>query len=172
MLIVCYVGIGVLPRTLGRQHPYSVGLAAARPTRALARVLSPIASLLILIGNAITPGRGFREGPFSSDIELRELVDIAGSRGVVEETEREMLQSVFDLGDTIVREVMVPRTEVVWIEESKTHPAGPAPGHPVRPVPHPGDRRGRRRRARRRVRQGHDRQGAVAGAQRTRADAR
>ncbi|HEY5117166.1 MAG TPA: hemolysin family protein [Nakamurella sp.] len=120
MLIVCYVGIGVLPRTLGRQHPYTVGLAASRPTRALARVLSPITSLLILIGNAITPGRGFREGPFSSDIELRELVDIAGSRGVVEETEREMLQSVFDLGDTIVREVMVPRTEVVWIEESKT----------------------------------------------------
>ena len=120
MLVVCYVGIGVLPRTLGRQHPYLVGLAAARPTRALARVLSPITSVLILIGNAITPGRGFREGPFSSDIELRELVDIAGSRGVVEETEREMLQSVFDLGDTIVREVMVPRTEVVWIEESKT----------------------------------------------------
>ena len=39
---------------------------------------------------------------------------------MVEETEREMLQSVFDLGDTIVREVMVPRTEVVWIEEDKT----------------------------------------------------
>jgi CBS domain containing-hemolysin-like protein len=83
-------------------------------------VLSPIASLLILIGNAITPGRGFREGPFSSDIELRELIDTAGDRGVVEETEREMLQSVFDLSDTIVREVMVPRTEVVWIEETKT----------------------------------------------------
>ena len=63
---------------------------------------------------------GFREGPFSSDIELRELVDIAGSRGVVEEAEREMLQSVFDLGDTIVREVMVPRTEMVWIEKDKT----------------------------------------------------
>ena len=120
MLVVCYVGIGVLPRTLGRQHPYPAGLAAAGTTRALARVLSPIASLLILIGNAITPGRGFREGPFSSDIELRELIDTAGDRGVVEETEREMLQSVFDLSDTIVREVMVPRTEVVWIEETKT----------------------------------------------------
>ena len=120
MVLVTYVGIGVLPRTIGRQHPYLVGLALARPTRALARLLAPVASLLILIGNAITPGRGFREGPFSSDIELRELVDIAGSRGVVEETEREMLQSVFDLGDTIVREVMVPRTEMVWIERDKS----------------------------------------------------
>jgi len=120
MVVVCYVVTGVLPRTLGRQHPYQVGLALAGVTRALARVLSPIASLLILIGNAITPGKGFREGPFSSDIELRELVDLAGDRGVVEETEREMLQSVFELGDTIAREVMVPRTEVVWIEETKT----------------------------------------------------
>ena len=63
-------------------------------------MLSPIASLLILIGNAITPGRGFREGPFSSDIELRELIDIAGDRGVVEETEREMLQSRVRAGRT------------------------------------------------------------------------
>ena len=120
MLLVSYVAIGVLPRTLGRQHPYAVGLRAAGPTRAIGRVLSPVASLLILIGNAMTPGRGFREGPFSSDIELRELVDLAGDRGVVEESEREMLQSVFDLGDTIAREVMVPRTEVVWIEEAKS----------------------------------------------------
>ena len=120
MVIVTYVAIGVLPRTIGRQHPYTVGLALAGLTRGLATVLSPVANLLILVGNGITPGRGFREGPFSSDIELRELVDIAGSRGVVEETEREMLQSVFDLGDTIVREVMVPRTEMVWIEIDKT----------------------------------------------------
>ena len=81
MVLVTYVAIGVLPRTIGRQHPYSVGLALAGPTSALAKVLAPVAALLILIGNAITPGRGFREGPFSSDIELRELVDIAGSRG-------------------------------------------------------------------------------------------
>ena len=120
MVVVCYVVIGVLPRTLGRQHAYSVGLAAARPTRALGAVLSPVAALLILIGNAITPGKGFREGPFSSDIELREMVDIAGDSGVVQESEREMLQSVFDFGETIVREVMVPRTELVWIEGTKT----------------------------------------------------
>ena len=120
MLLLCYVVIGVLPRTIGRQHPYTVGLATAGFTRALGRVLAPVASLLILIGNAITPGRGFREGPFSSDVELRELVNLAGDRGVVEETEREMLQSVFELGDTIAREVMVPRTEVVWIETNKS----------------------------------------------------
>jgi CBS domain containing-hemolysin-like protein len=90
--------------------------------RVVGRVFNPLASLLILFGNALTPGRGFREGPFASEVELRELVDIAEERGVVEHDERQMIQSVFELGDTIAREVMVPRTEVVWIERSKTVP--------------------------------------------------
>jgi CBS domain containing-hemolysin-like protein len=68
----------------------------------------------------ITPGRGFRDGPFSSEVELRELVDMAEERGVVESGERNMIHSVFELGDTIAREVMVPRTDVVWIERNKT----------------------------------------------------
>ncbi|QRK93384.1 HlyC/CorC family transporter [Saccharopolyspora erythraea] len=120
MLVVSYVLIGVGPRTIGRQHPYGVGLLVAGPVRALARVLNPLTRLLILIGNMITPGRGFREGPFSSEVELRELVDLAGERGVVEPGEREMIHSVFELGDTIAREVMVPRTEIIWIERTKS----------------------------------------------------
>jgi CBS domain containing-hemolysin-like protein len=120
MVVVSYVLVGVGPRTIGRQHPYGVALSTAGVTRALARVFGPLASLLILVGNAITPGRGFREGPFASEIELRELVDLAEQRGVVEHGERDMIHSVFELGDTIAREVMVPRTDVVWIERTKT----------------------------------------------------
>ena len=120
MVIVSYVLIGVGPRTVGRQHPYGVMLLAAGPVRVLGRVLGPLSRLLILIGNAITPGRGFREGPFSTEVELRELVDLAGERGVVDEDEREMIHSVFELGDTIAREVMVPRTEIIWIEQAKS----------------------------------------------------
>ncbi|GLY53705.1 hemolysin family protein [Lentzea sp. NBRC 102530] len=120
MLVVSYVLVGVGPRTLGRQHPYAVSLLAAGTVRQLGRVLGPLSKLLILIGNAITPGKGFREGPFSSEVELRELVDMAQERGVVDEGEREMIHSVFELGDTITREVMVPRTEIVWIEQSKS----------------------------------------------------
>jgi CBS domain containing-hemolysin-like protein len=88
--------------------------------RLLGRMFNPLAALLTLLGNAITPGRGIRDGPFASEIELRELVDIAEQRGVVEHDERQMIQSVFELGRTIAREVMVPRTEVVWIEHGKT----------------------------------------------------
>ena len=120
MTVVSYVLIGVGPRTLGRQHAYSVALATAGVVKLLGRVLGPVATLLILVGNMITPGRGFRDGPFSSEVELRELVDMAEERGVVESGERQMIHSVFELGDTIAREVMVPRTDVVWIERSKT----------------------------------------------------
>ncbi|QRP48398.1 hemolysin family protein [Amycolatopsis sp. FDAARGOS 1241] len=120
MVVVSYVLIGVGPRTFGRQHPYRVGTIVAGPVRVLGHVLGPLSRLLIVIGNAITPGQGFREGPFTSEVELRELVDLAQERGVVEDSEREMIHSVFELGDTVAREVMVPRTEIVWIERTKT----------------------------------------------------
>src|SRR3954466_2078176 len=120
MTLVSFVVVGVGPRTVGRQHAYAVGRATAPLIRGLGRALNPLASLLILVGNAVTPGKGFPEGPFGSQVELRELVDLAEERGVVEHGEREMIHSVFALGDTIAREVMVPRTEMVWVETSKT----------------------------------------------------
>jgi len=120
MILVAFVLVGVGPRTLGRQHAYPVALRTATLTCWLGRVLGPLAGLLILLGNALTPGRGFREGPFASQVELRELVDLAEERGLVEHGERQMIHSVFELGDTIAREVMVPRTEIVWIERDKT----------------------------------------------------
>src|SRR3954470_12518146 len=122
MVVVSSAIVGVGPRPIGRQHPNAVALAGAQAVRVLGRLFNPLASLLTLFGNAITPGKGFRDGPFASEVELRELVDMAEERGVVERGEREMIQSVFELGDTIAREVMVPRTEVVWIESTKTVP--------------------------------------------------
>ena len=86
----------------------------------VAKVLGPVPRLLILVGNAITPGRGFSEGPFASEAELRELVDLAEASSVIESGERQMIHSVFELGDTVVREVMVPRTDMVTIDADKT----------------------------------------------------
>ncbi len=120
MLVVSYVVVGVGPRTLGRQHAYPVALRASGPLLVIGALLGPLSRVLILLGNAITPGRGFRQGPFSSEVELRELVDLAQQGGVVDAEERRMIQSVFELGDTIAREVMVPRTEIIWIEQDKT----------------------------------------------------
>ncbi|HET8604337.1 MAG TPA: hemolysin family protein [Marmoricola sp.] len=120
MLVVTFVVVGVGPRTLGRQHADSTALVAAGVLVPVTRVLGPVPRLLILVGNALTPGTGFHEGPFSSEAELRELVDLAEQSAVIESGERAMIHSVFELGDTMVREVMVPRTDVVWIERTKT----------------------------------------------------
>lgn len=118
--IAAYVVAGVGPRTLGRQHAYSLALGASTPLAVLGMLLGPVASLLVGVGNAVTPGRGFRNGPFASEIELLEIVDMARERGVVADDESRMIQSVFELGDTTAREVMTPRTEMVWIESDKT----------------------------------------------------
>jgi len=120
MVVTSFVAIGVGPRTVGRQNAYTIALASALPLQAISVLLTPISRLLILLGNALTPGRGFRNGPFASEIELREVVDLAQQRGVVADDERRMIQSVFELGDTPAREVMVPRTEMVWIEKDKS----------------------------------------------------
>ncbi|MFJ2115772.1 MULTISPECIES: hemolysin family protein [unclassified Streptomyces] len=120
MVLVSYVAVGVSPRTIGRQHPLNTATASAYVLLPLARIMGPIPQLLILLGNALTPGKGFRKGPFASEAELRAMVDLAESESLIEDEERRMVHSVFELGDTLVREVMVPRTDLVSIERSKT----------------------------------------------------
>jgi CBS domain containing-hemolysin-like protein len=120
MVLVGYILLGVAPQTIGRQRADSIALATVRITQLVTVVFGPLSKLFILVGNAITPGQGFREGPFSTQAELRELVDMAGADSVIEDDERQMIHSVFELGDTVARELMVPRTEMVWIETHKT----------------------------------------------------
>lgn len=119
MVVVTFVLVGVSPRTLGQQHSTAIAVAAAPFVIGLRRVLGPIARLLVSIGNAVTPGRGYRDGPFRSEAELRDLLDLAGESAIIEDEERDMLHSVFELGDTMASEVMVPRTDMVTIESDK-----------------------------------------------------
>lgn len=132
MTIISFVLVGIGPRTIGRQHAYTVGRLAAPALRWLGRALGPLTSLLVWVGGVLSTGRGdTREDPFATPaagtngepdmtVELRELVDLAQERGAVEHGERQMIHSVFQLGETVAREVMVPRTEMVWIEAHKT----------------------------------------------------
>lgn len=115
-----FVIVGVGARTLGRQHAYTVGLLSAWPLTAAGYIFGPITRLLVLLGNALTPGKGFDWGPWASELEIRELVEMASQHGVVDAEEQRMIQSVFDLDTTTARAVMTPRTEMVWIESTKT----------------------------------------------------
>ena len=120
MVVLSYVVVGVGPRTLGRQQPHKFARYGIIVAYGLAFLLGPVTKILISVGNALTPGKGFRSGPFTSEAELRDLVDQAHERGLVESGEHEMIHSVFELGDTLVRELMVPRTDMVWVEKDKS----------------------------------------------------
>ncbi|WP_046470990.1 hemolysin family protein [Allosalinactinospora lopnorensis] len=116
MTLVDYVLIGVTPRILGRQFAQSIALTSAAVVAPAALVLGPVAQGLVRVGRSLTPrGPGEREGPFTSEEELRRLVDLAERGHVIDADERQMIQSVFELDDTSVREVMVPRTDIVFV---------------------------------------------------------
>jgi CBS domain containing-hemolysin-like protein len=120
MAVVSFVLVGVSPRTLGRQHADQVSLLTAPILVLIRRVLGPVARLLVTLGNAVTPGHGFRDGPFDSEAELRDLVDMAEESLLIEAGERQMIHSVFELADTVVREVMVPRTDMLTMDQDTT----------------------------------------------------
>lgn len=118
--LLSFIFLGVAPETLGLQHAERIAIFSAGLTLVLGKIFWPLVRFLVLIGNAITPGKGYKAGPFASAEELRELVDRAEADDLIEAQEREMIHSVFELGETFAKEVMVPRTEVVWIEKEKT----------------------------------------------------
>ncbi len=120
-----YLLTGVRPQT-GRIGPRTERTAqrAAGFLFPLTRALGPLPRLLVACGNALPPARRTRpqdgeEGP-ADRAELRGLVDYLERRTDIEPGERDMVRSVFELGDTIVREVMVPRTDMVFIEADKS----------------------------------------------------
>ncbi len=119
-VVVMFVVVGVGARTIGRQHAAAVAVRTAGLMNVLSTLLFFIPQVMIVLGNWVTPGRGFPDGPFASEGELREYVDMAERSNQIEADERKMIHSVFELGDTLVKEVMVPRMEVVYIEAGKT----------------------------------------------------
>jgi CBS domain containing-hemolysin-like protein len=120
MALLHYVVVGVGARTLGRQQADRVALLSSGVVLALGAVTGALTRLLIAIGSSLIPGKVARDSGFTSEAELRDMVDLAEERQVIESSEREMIHSVFELGETLVREVMVPRTDMVWIEHDKT----------------------------------------------------
>ncbi|HUZ35048.1 MAG TPA: hemolysin family protein [Streptosporangiaceae bacterium] len=120
MAALLYIVAGIGPRTLGRRHEGRLALAAAGVLYPVVRVLGPLPRLLLAVGSVLTPDRGGREGGLGSEEELRGLVDLLEQRRVIEPGESAMIHSVFELGETIVREVMVPRTDIIFVERGKT----------------------------------------------------
>ena len=119
MTVVSFVLVGSSPRSVGREHSRAILRFAAPLVRTIRVALGPVAAGLVLLGNRVTPGRP-RAATFSSEEQLLSMVDEATELEVLEEDDRELIHSIFEFSETVVREVMVPRTDMVTID----HDAG------------------------------------------------
>jgi CBS domain containing-hemolysin-like protein len=111
-----FVLVGSSPRSVGRAHAKGIIVFAAPIVRAIRVVLGPISDGLVALGNRVTPGRP-KSATFSSEEQLLSMVDEATELEVLEEDDRELIHSIFEWGDTVVREVMVPRTDMITIDD-------------------------------------------------------
>jgi CBS domain containing-hemolysin-like protein len=113
---VLFVLVGAAGRTIGQQHADAVALSAASTITRLGILAGPLVRGLVRLANVVVPGKGLPAGPFASEAELIELVEQAEADSVIERGESLMLQRVVHLGDTVAREVQVPRTDMVTLE--------------------------------------------------------
>jgi CBS domain containing-hemolysin-like protein len=119
-VVVFFVLAEAVPKTYAVIYPQRAALFSARPTAALVAFppLQWISRLLIKLTNVIVKGKGLEQGPFVSESELLGIVETAAEDEVIEEEERELIESIIEFGDTIAREVMVPRPDIVTIPHS------------------------------------------------------
>lgn len=115
-----FVLVGSSPRSVGRAHAKGIVSFSALIVRAIRVILGPIADGLVALGNRVTPGRPKTAVTFSSEEQLLSMVDEATELDVLEEDDRELIHSIFEWGDTVVREVMIPRTDMVTIDADAT----------------------------------------------------
>ncbi|MFF2273812.1 hemolysin family protein [Agromyces sp. NPDC058136] len=117
MTAASFVLVGASPRSVGRAHAPMVLRLTAPLVHFLRVLIGPLAGALVSLGNRVTPGR-LRFAGVSSEEQLLSMVDEAAELDVLEEGDRELIHSIFEFNDTVVREVMVPRTDMVTIDAS------------------------------------------------------
>ncbi|HET9078124.1 MAG TPA: hemolysin family protein [Acidimicrobiales bacterium] len=117
-VLVIFVFAELAPKTWAVQHPERAALSTSPVIRLLVafRPLGWITRALIKITNALLPGKGIKAGPYTSDEMLRAIADEAAEEEVIENEERTLIHSIIDFGDTVVRDVMVPRPDMVAVE--------------------------------------------------------
>jgi len=120
MTIVLFVFAEVTPKTFAIQQTDRVGLWTAPVLVVITRLVGPFAKGLLKLANVIMPGKGLKQGPYITEGELRASAEVASEEGEIEDEEKELIHSIFEFGDTIVREVMVPRPDIIAIEDDKT----------------------------------------------------
>jgi magnesium and cobalt exporter, CNNM family len=119
---VFFVIAEVAPKTYAVQHTENAALRLAGPLWALVHFppLRAFSKLLIAVANVLLPGKGLKKGPYTTEEDIRQMADVAADEKVIEREERRLIHSIFEFGDTVVREVMVPRPDMVGVEADAT----------------------------------------------------
>jgi CBS domain containing-hemolysin-like protein len=121
-IFVVFTLFEVVPKTFALQHsertvlfisPLLVSITGFVPLRLLTR-------LFIGFANVVLPGKGMRSGPFATEADILSMADAAAEDSAIETEERELIHSIFEFGDTVVREVMLPRPDMVAVEADAT----------------------------------------------------
>jgi putative hemolysin len=117
-VVFIFVLAELAPKTWAVQHADRAALGTSPVIRLLVafKPLVWITRGLIAVTNAVLPGKGMKDGPYTSDEMLRALADEAAQEDVIEHAERTLIHSIIDFGDTVVRDVMVPRPDMVAVE--------------------------------------------------------
>ena len=117
LVVVASLIVGeIAPRTLALRHLEPTALKLAGVTRGLVRAVGPLATVVVTVGRVLVPRRDEVSGPYASDDELRALDQDEGEQDdELEPEERAMIRSIFELADTIVREIMTPRPDMVTV---------------------------------------------------------
>jgi magnesium and cobalt exporter, CNNM family len=118
--LLYFVLVEAMSKTFAILHSDRVALALSPLVFFLGRVLAWPTRALIGLANILLPGKGLKAGPFVSEGDIRSMAEVGSEEGSIEEEEKELIHSIFEFGDTIVREVMVPRPDIICIEDDKT----------------------------------------------------
>jgi CBS domain containing-hemolysin-like protein len=121
-VVVFFVLVEALPKTWALLHSERAALVSARPVSLLVRFppLSALSRALIALTNVVLPGKGLKKGPFVSESELLGIVGAAADEDVIEHEERQLIESIIEFGDTVAREIMVPRPDMFTVPATCT----------------------------------------------------
>ncbi len=113
MTVLLFVFAEVTPKTFAVRQTDRAALRVAPLIVALTRAVGPLARVLISVANVVMPGKGLPQGPFVTEEEIKAMAEVASEEEAIEEEEKDLIHSIFEFGDTLVREVMVPRPDMV-----------------------------------------------------------
>ena len=112
----------IMPKTYARKNAEKISTIGSEPLRWIAKLLSPLSQVFVVPANLLIQvfgGRGLKGVPLFTTQEIGTLIEVGAREGALDDEEKKMIQSSLEFGETIVREVMVPRIDMQGVDMSE-----------------------------------------------------